>query len=107
MKRQLLTSEDAVTAKCQHTTPCSDCPWTRESLPGWVGGSTVDEWIAIAHSDHIGDCHILTGAQCAGLAVYRANVCKSARDPEVLKLPRDTSAVFSTPLEFQAHHTWK
>jgi hypothetical protein len=102
---RMITDEEAVQAECQHTVPCGDCPWTRTAINGWLGNGTIDEWIALAHSDHIEGCHTLKGAQCAGLSVYRANVCKSARDPEVLKLPADRGRVFSTPMEFRDHHT--
>ncbi len=39
MGKKFISSEDAVQAKCQHTTPCSDCPWRRDSLNGWLGGA--------------------------------------------------------------------
>jgi len=41
--------------------PCNDCPWRRKSCAGWLGPFGIK--------------------QCAGAAVYRANVCKSPRDP--------------------------
>lgn len=104
MTRKLISRNEAVRAKCQHTTPCSDCPWSRDSLHGWLGGASPEEWIATAHSDAVIECHTLRGAQCAGAAVYRANVCKSPRG-DALRLPRDTAAVFSNPMEFTAHHT--
>lgn len=34
MTKKLLSSEDAVKGQKQHTKPCSDCPWSREALPG-------------------------------------------------------------------------
>lgn len=49
-------------------------------------------------------CHVLKGAQCAGLAIYRANVCKSPRDPNAIKLPADREKVFATPMEFRMQH---
>jgi hypothetical protein len=103
--RQFVSDDEAVDATCQHTTPCGDCPWTRESIPGWLGNGTVDEWIAMAHSEHEEGCHTLRGASCAGMAIYRANVCKSLRDPNALKLPRDKESVFGTLAEFREHHT--
>lgn len=100
--RQLISSDEAVQAKCQHTTPCSDCPWSRKSLNGWLGGASIEEWLRTAHSDTQVDCHTLKGAQCAGLAIYRSNVCKSVMPP-LLKLPKDTEKVFSFG-EFRTHH---
>lgn len=104
MRTQFLTDDDAVDAKCQHTTPCSDCPWARKALNGWLGGNTADEWVAIAHGDIEVPCHTLRGAECAGLAIYRANVCKSPRIP-VLKLPADRTTVFAMPQQFLDHHS--
>ena len=104
-KGQLKSSADAVPAKRQHKGPCSDCPWSRQALPGWLGGQSADEWIGHAHGESRVECHTLAGAQCAGMAIYRANACKSPRDPEALRLPADRTLVFVTPAEFQAHHT--
>jgi hypothetical protein len=104
MKRQLISSREAIPAKKQHTKPCSDCPWSRGALPGWLGSLSSDDWITIAHSDSVAECHALTGVHCAGLAIYRANVVKSVRDPAALRLPRDHKAVFSSPVEFKCHH---
>lgn len=106
MKRQLISSDQAVPAKCQHTKPCSDCPFSRDALNGWLGGGTVDEWIMTAHGDHEMPCHTLKGAHCAGAAIYRANVCKRPRFDN-FRLPADQENVFSTPMEFKAHHEAK
>lgn len=102
--RQLISSDEAVEATCQHVRPCSDCPWSRKSLNGWLGGATPDDWVRAAHSDTKIDCHTMKGAQCAGLAIYRRNVCKSV-DAPLLKLEADKEAVFSTPMEFREHHS--
>lgn len=105
MRRKLITSDEATASKGQHKRPCSDCPWARESLPGWLGGSTPELWLRAVHSDTHINCHAQTGpAQCAGSAIYRANVGKLPRDPSILRLKPDREAVFATPMEFQAHH---
>lgn len=105
MKRRVLVSSDeAVPATRQHTKPCGDCPWRRDALPGWTGGLTPETWIRGAHGDEQIDCHTLTGAQCAGAAIYRANVCKRPRNPETLRLPADRDHVFESPTEFLEHH---
>jgi hypothetical protein len=103
-QRKLISSSEAVPAKCQHTSPCSDCPWSREALPGWLGGPSADEWLKRAHGEEVIDCHTLRGAQCAGAAIYRANVCKRTRHPQALRLPADREAVFATPQEFKQYH---
>lgn len=101
---QLVSSEEAVPTDRQHHKPCGDCPWARTALNGWLGMMTPEAWLHEARSESAHDCHTLSGAQCAGLAIYRANVCKSPRDKRVLRLPVDRERVFATPGEFLAHH---
>lgn len=103
-KGQLKSSDDAVPAKCQHKAPCSDCPWSRRALQGWLGGQSADDWLQHAHGEAKVECHTLSGAGCAGIAIYRANVCKSQRDPRALILPADREKVFATPMQFKEHH---
>ncbi len=103
-RKQLISSDEAEQADGQHVDPCSDCPFSREALPGWLGTMTVDEWIKAAHGEAHVECHTLIGAQCAGCAIYRRNVCKRMRNPESLDLPADREKVFATPAEFREHH---
>lgn len=103
-RRKLLSTEDAVPAATQHRKPCSDCPFAREALPGWLGGLTVNEWIQEIKGDDKIMCHVLDGAQCAGSSIFRANLAKRPRDPAVLLLPADRESCFATPMEFAAHH---
>lgn len=102
-RRKLITSDEAKPRKAQHTAPCSDCPWARDALNGWLGGASIDDWLRTAHSDTFVPCHTVGNQQCAGLAIYRRNVCKRV-EPPLLALPADTARVFSTPMEFRAHH---
>lgn len=101
---QFITTEEAREAAGQHKAPCSDCPWSRRSAAGWLGASTREEWLADAHGESQIDCHTLLGAQCAGAAIYRANVCKRPRDASLLLLPADREKVFATKQEFWEHH---
>jgi hypothetical protein len=85
--------------------PCNDCPWRRNAAPGWLGTLDAAEWAAIAHSDDTAECHTrLNDEHCAGLAIYRANVCKMARGDNPKAEP-DREAVFSSPMEFHEYHT--
>ena len=95
-------------------TICNDCPWRRESLNGWLGPFTAEQWIALAHSDEPIACHQTIeeedsweGAfQCAGAAQYRKNIAKLPKNPEVaIAANVDRETVFSRPAEFTAHHT--
>lgn len=101
--KRLISSNEAVTSDRQHTSPCSDCPWARAALNGWLGGASIEEWLQRAHSDTVVDCHTISNHQCAGLAIYRRNVAKFAYPP-MLQLPADREKVFATPMEFRAHH---
>ena len=67
---------------------------------------SVDDWIAEAHGESRIECHTISNQQCAGAAIYRANVCKSVRDPDALRLPADRIKVFGFG-EFRAHHERK
>lgn len=87
----------------QHTSPCSECPWRRKSVSGWLGPYTPEEWLAHAHGETVISCHKHRSQQCAGAAIFRANVFKETRHQEALRLPRD-KAVFCSNEEFTLHH---
>lgn len=101
--RKLLTYHDAKPRKTQHKHPCSDCPFRRDAIPGWLAGESPEWWMQLAHGEGSSECHT-SDKQCAGLAVYRANVCKSPRDESALRLPKDPIVVFSSRQEFITHH---
>ena len=103
VKRRLLVTKRRF-SNAQHVQPCSDCPWRRDALPSWLGALSVEDWIQAAHGESRIDCHVHKGPECAGAAIYRANVCKTLRDPSRLKLPPDRARVFATPAEFRAYH---
>ena len=95
----------------QHTSPCHDCPWRRKSGPGWLGSdNTPEDWTRLAHGEAFIECHGIAESetseafQCAGVAIFRANVAKSCRRNDVLRLPADRERVFSSSLEFIKHH---
>lgn len=102
--KKLISVDEAVPHKGPLKAPCSDCPFRRDALRGWLGGSTPEEFIAMAHSDTAYPCHAFLGPQCAGLAIYRANVAKLPRSPHVQRLNADRVAVFASIKEFLAHH---
>lgn len=101
----MITSiDEAKRAKGQHKKPCGDCPWRRKATAAWLGGVDRDDWLREAHGEARIDCHTLVPAQCAGAAIYRANVHKSPRDRSLLVLPEDRARVFASPAEFREHH---
>lgn len=105
MRKRLVARSEAKPTTKQHRSPCCDCPFRRDSLPGWLGGSTPEQFVRHAHADLPYPCHTKIGPQCAGMAIYRANICKSPRDPKAFRLPADKVKVFSWPTEFINHHS--
>lgn len=96
--------------------PCAQCPWRRESVPGFLGPATPEQWCEIAHSESPIYCHmtIHTGhadpddprlRHCAGAAIFRANVNKTLRDPDVPQAEPDHVTVFTWDDQFIEHHT--
>lgn len=103
-RKQCISTSEATPRKQQHTQPCTDCPFARTALRGWLGGCTPEEYLALAHGDEPILCHATGNQQCAGAAVYRANVGKHCRERTALKLAADREEVFATPMEFLEHH---
>jgi len=101
MKKLIALGECEKTFKAL-SKPCSDCPMRRDSLNGWLGGSTSDEYLNLCHSDERVECHVHSGSRCAGLAIYRTNTAKW--QPEIDKLPADRVTVFGNRMEFSDHH---
>ena len=100
--RKLIASGEATPTTKQLTSACSDCPLRRDSLAGWLGESTPEQYARLCHSDEVVECHVHAGSRCAGLAIYRRNTCKS--QPEEHRLPADRVTIFSNVMEFLAHH---
>jgi hypothetical protein len=103
-QRQLITGDQARIGKRQHTSPCSDCPFDRTALKGWLGETSPELWAQIVHGEGRIDCHTITPMQCAGAAIFRANVLKQLRDPDAFRLPPNKARCFSSTKEFIAHH---
>lgn len=108
---------------CNLGKPCADCAFRRDSTPGNLGGSPATKYIGQSVGPFIAPCHLtypkdidldkvewreksLQMPQCAGMAVFRANLGVDILLPDAVhKLPQDHVAVFSTHAEFLAHHT--
>lgn len=100
--------------------PCRECPWRRDSTWGYLGPHTAQEWVEQAHGEAIIACHMTIKdvepggdgdwnhpamRQCRGAAIFRRNVGKNHRRPDVPSGPHDTETVFATNGEFIDHHT--
>lgn len=97
--------------------PCKDCPFSKTVIPGGLGGSDPSVYIGQGHGPFYLPCHktcdftdpdwkdnIQNQKQCAGAAIYRANIERQQFMPDsLLKLDKDNS-VFESPEELYAHH---
>lgn len=102
----------------QHTKACKSCPFSRQCEPGELGGSEVGTYVGQAVGPFFLPCHSAKGykgnnttlesgaPQCAGAAIFRANIGRSELMPgPLLKLFADSDPnVFDTLQEFIAHH---
>lgn len=96
--------------------PCNECPYSKTVTPGALGGSDPSVYVGQGHGPFWLPCHKNVDfkdpnwkqdtevQQCAGAAIYRANVGRDIVMPGSLhKLPADES-VFQSPAELLAHH---
>jgi hypothetical protein len=100
----------------QHTTPCRECPWRKQSAPGYLGASNPIEFLETSETGIKMPCHLAVDYEeadwelqieeaphCAGRAIHYANRAK--RGDDVPKMPADRENVFSNPQDFIDHHT--
>ena len=100
------------------TKPCAGCPFRRDIKPGYLGGSPLTCYVGQISGPFILACHMsseysskpdescLEMPQCAGAAIFRANVGVAEKMPKAFhRLPHDYASVFATFAEFFAHHT--
>ncbi|CAB4951936.1 unannotated protein [freshwater metagenome] len=95
--------------------PCNECPWRRNSEPGFFGPQIPEEFAAPALSGDMIICHKTVKVegrdfgqpglrQCAGAATFRANIGRRPRDPDVSFGEPDPDGIFATTGEFLDHH---
>lgn len=99
--------------------PCNECPFTRTSRPGNLGGSSPETYIGQAAGPFLLPCHrtcdfedpewrdkIDVNPQCAGAAIFRTHINVAEFMPDDIHLlPSNVDKVFSTSAEFLSHHT--
>ena len=102
----------------QHTKACSSCPFSKQCLPGDLGGSPVETYVGQSVGPFFLPCHSCNGykgndstdmskhPQCAGAAIFRANIGRAELMPgPLLQLFADSDPhVFDSMEEFIAHH---
>src|SRR5271154_2443844 len=101
--------------------PCSQCPFRRKSMPGWLGNSSPEGFIDCIQRDEPLPCHQTidyddprwlskwieqqgAGKMCAGALVFMANKVQRPHDREFPTMPKDPANVFSNSVEFVRHH---
>lgn len=113
------TTISASAVNCTHVkTPCPDCPFSRKVKPGALGGSHATTFIGQAYGPFLLPCHkhcdfddpqwkqkTIDTPQCAGAAMFRANIGVATYLPEqIYRLPANHQDVFSSAAEFMSHH---
>ncbi len=104
----------------QHTTPCADCPFRRTVEAGALGGSPSHVYVGQVEAGFVIPCHSSIDyddpdwkakasrpggvSQCAGAAIFRANIEREKENRGLIKLPKDTDNVFASYREFVSHH---
>lgn len=100
--------------------PCSDCPFRRKAMPGWLGAGSPESFLDCMQRDEPLPCHQTIdyddprwlekwsaqedGSICAGALIFMANKMQRPRSREFPTMPSDKDAVFSNSLEFVRHH---
>lgn len=95
--------------------PCKECPFSCNVPPGETGGADPSVYIGQAVGPFFLPCHMDPGymlnreshhlMQCAGAAIFRANLGVSSIMPEfLLELPPGHVSVFDTPAQLLAYH---
>jgi len=103
----------------EHTKPCAECPWGKNSLQGWLGNATPESFVEAIHDEEKMPCHcavdytdpdweekLADKPYCVGHLLATRAACKSPRDPlhrEAIDQVPDFP-VLSPWGEFQEHH---
>jgi hypothetical protein len=102
----------------QRTAACKGCPFSKKSESGKLGGSPIETYLGQIIGPFFLPCHAAKGykgndekietckCQCAGAAVFRANLGLDSRMPAaLLRLPAHSDPnVFESLEEFVRHH---
>lgn len=95
--------------------PCAQCPFSRRTEPGLTGGTCPTVYVGQSIGPFWLPCHMdpkykanrldTDALQCAGAAIFRANIGVTELLPEqLLRLEADTQRVFANFEELIAHH---
>ena len=100
--------------------PCSDCPFRRKAMPGWLGAGSPESFIDCMQRDEPLPCHQTidydnphwlvewmhqkSGRMCAGALIFMANKLQRPHAKGFPTMPRDVENVFTNSVEFVRHH---
>ena len=94
--------------------PCKQCPFLKDSIPGYLGGFSAEQTQAVALSEHEFHCHHTRESgnekECVGRLLFASNLSKQFKDKELEKLreiakkqnPGFKSEILS--FNFKEHH---
>ena len=80
--------------------PCKECPYMKDSMPGYFGGNDPAEYALAMHLDTVVPCHMKSTyfeddveeiVMCTGHLLSQRKVCKRSVHPEVVKAWKDGS----------------
>ena len=84
--------------------PCTDCPFRKDTLKGWLGRERMGE--ICEHDSFV--CHKNTGLQCAGHMLIKGNGNGFVRLAERLNMDTGLNGrelVFDNSIECINHHS--
>lgn len=100
--------------------PCSDCPFRRKAMPGWLGAGSPESFIDCMQRDEPLPCHQTidydnphwlvewmhqkNGNACAGSLIFMANKLQRPHTPGFPTMEPDHETVFSNTVEFVRYH---
>jgi len=111
----------------KQTKMCSDCPFRKKAMKGWLGPWQPEEIQQMIHGENKYICHSdinkrssvgqsesqidEQGQHCVGFLRYRTKVCKTSRDEDQrahqYKLKEIDDQEVIDAFQFVAHHTEK
>lgn len=97
-------------------TPCKECPFTKKSLPGYLGGFTIEATLESVFSESSFKCHLTREVkdkkECAGRMLFVSKLGKVFRDEQLEKIRKaiqnstseETKNNILSYAEFKKHH---
>lgn len=73
-------------------TPCNECPFRKNSIPGWLGPHKIEDFRTMASADVDFKCHMELDTlgdeanTCGGYIYWRLNSFMMAKDPYLKNL---------------------